>query len=63
LQIYLFGPQIRLPGPASPFAHVLFGGAHETFGGNANLGISSASASAFAAAVGAGIDIKVARFL
>jgi hypothetical protein len=63
LQTYLFGPQIRLPGPVSPFAHVLFGSAHETLGGNANLGISSGSASAFAAAVGAGIDIKVAPFL
>jgi hypothetical protein len=62
LQTYLFGPQIRLPGPVSPFAHVLIGGAHETLGGNANPGISSASASAFAAAVGAGIDIKVAPF-
>jgi hypothetical protein len=62
LQTYLFGPQIRLPGPVSPFAHVLIGGAHETLGQNANLGISSASASAFAAAVGAGIDIKVAPF-
>jgi hypothetical protein len=61
LQTYLFGPQIHLPGPVSPFAHVLFGGAHETLGANSNLGISSASASAFAAAVGVGIDIKVAH--
>jgi hypothetical protein len=60
-QTYLFGLQIHLPGPVSPFAHVLIGGAHETLGGNSNL--SSASASAFADAVGAGIDIKVAHFV
>lgn len=60
-QTYLFGPQIRLPGPVSPFAHVLIGGAHESVGGNSPL-INPASASAFAAAVGAGIDIKVAPF-
>jgi hypothetical protein len=63
LQTYLFGPQIRLPGPVSPFAHALFGGAHEALGGASTLGISSGSASAFAAAVGAGIDFKVARFV
>ena len=64
-QTYLFGPQIHLSGPVSPFAHVLIGGAHETLGGNSGPGIgsiSSASASAFAAAVGAGIDIKVTPF-
>jgi hypothetical protein len=63
LQTYMFGPQIRLPGPVSPFAHVLLGGAHENIGENDSLGISSASASAFAAAVGVGIDIKVAPFV
>jgi hypothetical protein len=30
LKTYLFGPQIRFPGPVSPFAHVLIGGAHES---------------------------------
>ena len=63
LQTYLFGPQIRFPGRVSPFAHVLFGGAHESLGANSNLGISSGSASAFATAVGAGIDIKLVPFV
>jgi opacity protein-like surface antigen len=63
LQTFLFGPQIRFPGRVSPFAHVLFGGAHESLGGNSSLAISSGSASAFAVAVGAGIDIKVAHFV
>jgi len=63
LQTYLFGPQIRFPGRVSPFAHVLFGGAHEALGGNSAPQISAGSANAFAAAVGAGIDIKVAHFV
>lgn len=59
-QTYLFGPQVRLPGPVSPFAHVLIGAAHESF--NAP-GLFSASGNAFAAAVGAGIDIKLVPFV
>ena len=30
LKTYLFGPQLRFPGPVSPFAHFLVGGAHES---------------------------------
>lgn len=52
---YLFGPQVRLHTPVSPFAHALFGVAHET--------IAGAEDSAFAAAIGAGIDIRVAPFV
>src|ERR1051326_4457071 len=32
LQTYLFGPQLRFPGPISPFAHLLVGGAHQSIG-------------------------------
>jgi hypothetical protein len=63
LQTFLFGPQVRLPRSVSPFAHVLFGGAHESLGGNSSLSISSGSASAFAVAVGAGIDLEVVKFV
>jgi hypothetical protein len=56
-QTYLFGPQIRLPGPVSPFAHVLIGAAHEA------LGNFSPQPTAFAAAVGVGIDIEVMHFV
>jgi len=63
LQTFLFGPQVHLPGPVSPFAHVLFGGAHESLGENFSLGIGSGSANAFAVAAGAGIDLKVATFV
>jgi hypothetical protein len=66
LQTYMFGPQVHLPGPVSPFAHVLLGGAHETVGsggGISGYAINPISANAFAVAVGAGIDIKVAPFV
>ncbi|HTU36282.1 MAG TPA: hypothetical protein VMF66_20955 [Candidatus Acidoferrum sp.] len=55
INTYLFGPQVRLHTPVSPFAHALFGVAHETVAGT--------ESSAFAAAVGAGIDIRVAPFV
>jgi hypothetical protein len=63
VQTYLFGPQVHLPGPVSPFAHVLVGGAHETIGANGTIPVIPGSANAFAAAVGAGIDIKVVSFV
>ena len=62
LYTYLFGPEVRLPGPVSPFAHVLVGGAHESIGTGSTVGfeINSSSSNSFAAAVGAGIDVKLA---
>ena len=54
INTYLFGPQVRLHTPVSPFAHALVGVAHENFGG-AN--------DAFAAALGAGVDIGVGPFV
>lgn len=61
-QTYLFGPQVHLPGPVSPFAHVLIGGAHESIAAGSGSAIP-ASGNAFAVAVGAGIDIHAARFM
>lgn len=52
---YMFGPQVRLHAPVSPFAHALFGVAHET--------VAGAEDSAFATAIGAGIDVHVAPFV
>jgi len=66
LETFLFGPQISLPSRVSPFAHVLFGAAHESIGfANAGGGFVTipTSQTAFAAAVGAGIDIDVAPFV
>jgi opacity protein-like surface antigen len=63
VQTYLFGPQVHLPGPVSPFAHVLFGGAHETIGASGTIPVIPFSGNAFAVAVGAGIDIKVVSFV
>ena len=49
---FLFGPQISLNSRVSPFAHVLFGGAHVS-----QAGFSDTS---FAMAIGAGIDTRIA---
>lgn len=55
MNTYMFGPQVRLHAPVSPFAHALFGVAHET--------VAGAEDSAFATAIGAGIDVHVAPFV
>ena len=55
LKTYLLGPQLRFPGPISPFAHLLVGGAHESIGGPTQ--------NAFATAIGGGIDLKVLPFI
>jgi hypothetical protein len=65
LNTYLFGPQVSFPARVSPFAHVLFGAAHESLSnpgvalGIPNLGTNTA----FATAIGAGIDVKPLPFL
>lgn len=61
LNTYLFGPQVSFPARVSPFAHALFGVAHESLSnpgvppGTPGLGANNA----FATAIGAGIDVKV----
>src|SRR5271169_2743275 len=52
LHTFLFGPQVSWPARVSPFAHVLFGGAHVSAGGFSD--------STFATAIGGGIDTKLA---
>lgn len=59
LLTYLFGPRFTYHSGSriSPFAHVLFGGAHvngSAFGG-------TTSANSFAVAIGGGVDAKVAE--
>ncbi|MGA8144421.1 MAG: hypothetical protein WB987_11080 [Candidatus Acidiferrales bacterium] len=49
---FMFGPQVSFPARVSPFAHVLFGGAHEHVNG-------VGGDTSFAAAVGGGIDAKL----
>jgi hypothetical protein len=64
LKTYLFGPQLRFPGPVSPFAHFLLGGAHESIGtGTTPVFTSGPTQNAFATAVGVGIDLKVLPLL
>lgn len=63
LKTYLFGPQLSLPGPISPFVHAEFGFAHESVGtfSNAML-VSPGSDTSFATALGGGLDIKALPF-
>jgi hypothetical protein len=64
LRTYLFGPQLRFPGPVSPFAHFLLGGAHESINaGTTPVFTSGPTQNAFATAVGVGIDLKVLPLL
>lgn len=54
---YLFGPQIKLPvKKLTPFAHVLFGGLHQS----ADAGIlGNGSANGFMMGIGGGVDLDV----
>lgn len=64
LRTYLVGPQLRFPGPISPFAHFLVGGAHEST--SSNVGVittSSPTQNGFASALGGGLDLKVLPLL
>lgn len=63
LQTYLFGPQVSLPSRVSPFAHALFGAAHESIGNSPSLQVSGGTQTSFATAFGVGIDIKVLPFV
>ena len=57
---YLVGPQLRFPGPISPFAHFLVGGAHEsTTSAVGPITTSSPTQNAFATALGGGLDLKL----
>jgi hypothetical protein len=51
LHTFLFGPEVSWPARVSPFAHVLFGGAHVSSGGFSDT--------SFAMAVGGGIDTRL----
>jgi hypothetical protein len=51
IHTFLFGPQVSFPARVSPFAQVLFGGAHVSSGGFSD--------SSFAMAIGGGIDARI----
>jgi hypothetical protein len=65
LKTYLVGPQLRFPGPISPFAHFLIGGAHESTTASTSGPITTASPTrnAFATTLGGGLDLKVLPFI
>jgi hypothetical protein len=61
----LFGPEVSLPSRISPFAHVLFGGTHQSIsasgfaGSNIVNSVLASTNSGFATAFGTGIDLKL----
>ena len=61
LRTYLVGPQLRLPGPISPFAHFLVGAAHESSASSIGPVLTTAAPAqtGFATTLGGGIDLKV----
>jgi len=64
LRTYLVGPQLRFPGPISPFAHFLVGGAHEsTSSAVSPITTSSPTQNGFATALGGGLDLKLLPLL
>lgn len=64
LNTFLFGPQVSFPARVSPFAHALFGVAHESLSNSGVTGIANLGTdTAFATAIGAGIDVKVVPFV
>jgi hypothetical protein len=64
LQTYLAGPQLRFPGPISPFAHFLVGAAHESIStGVGPLITMGPTQNAFSTAIGGGLDLKVLPFI
>jgi opacity protein-like surface antigen len=64
LKTYLAGPQLRFPGPISPFAHFLLGGAHESTTSSTGLvTTASPTSNAFATTLGGGLDLKVLPFI
>jgi hypothetical protein len=63
LKTYLFGPQLALPGPVSPFVHAEFGFAHQSIGSYTNSAfISPGTDTSFATALGGGLDIAAVPF-
>ena len=64
LKTYLVGPQLRFPGPISPFAHFLVGAAHESIStGVGPLITMGPTQNAFSTAIGGGLDLKVLPFI
>jgi hypothetical protein len=65
LNTYLFGPQLRLPGPVSLFGHALLGTAHQSIRSGVSGGVitSGPTQDAFGTAIGGGLDLHVLPFI
>ena len=63
LKTYLFGPQLSIPGPVSPFLHAEFGFAHQSIGAYTGTALASPGTdTSFATALGGGLDIPAVPF-
>lgn len=63
LKTYLFGPQLSLPGPVSPFLHAEFGFAHQAISAYTGTVLASPGTdTSFATALGGGLDIPAVPF-
>jgi opacity protein-like surface antigen len=63
INTYMAGPQVSFPGRISPFAHLFFGGAHESIGASDTFDIAAVSRNSISSALGAGIDFKILPFV
>lgn len=64
LKTYLFGPQLSIHGPVSPFLHAEFGIAHQSVGAYTSAVLASpGNDTSFATALGGGLDIPAVPFV
>lgn len=64
LKTYLFGPQLSIRGPVSPFLHAEFGIAHQSIGAYSGTVLASPGTdTSFATALGGGLDIPAVPFV
>lgn len=64
LKTYLFGPQLSIPGPVSPFLHAEFGFAHQSVGAYTSGSFNSPGTdTSFATALGGGLDVPFVPFV
>ena len=64
LKTYLFGPQLSIPGPVSPFLHAEFGFAHQAIAGyTGTVFASPGTDTSFATALGGGLDVPFVPFI
>jgi hypothetical protein len=63
INTYMAGPQVSFSGHISPFAHLLFGAAHESLGTSPTGDVTGITRNSIASALGGGIDLKILPFI